>query len=223
VQQAIGDLLPFAVGVAISPVPIIAIIVMLLSNRAGANSIAFLGGWLVGITGACVVLVLLAGTQTSGTPGDTTSSTSMARVVIGVLLLVLAVRSFRKRPKAGEAPELPKWLDHTDDLTPVKSLGLGVALSAVNPKNLALIAGGMAAVAQYDLSTGDEAIAVAVFVAIAASTVLGAIVLYHLGGDGAQHRLDELKDWMAQNNSTVMGVVLLVLGVMVLGKGLGGF
>ena len=42
----IGDLLPLALGVAISPVPIIAVILMLLSPRAGAASLGFAVGWL---------------------------------------------------------------------------------------------------------------------------------------------------------------------------------
>ena len=42
---AIGDILGAAVGVAISPVPIIAVILMLFTAKATANSISFLIGW----------------------------------------------------------------------------------------------------------------------------------------------------------------------------------
>ena len=45
----IGDLLPLSVGVAISPVPIIAVILMLLSKRAGSTSVGFAIGWVLGI------------------------------------------------------------------------------------------------------------------------------------------------------------------------------
>ena len=44
----IGDLLPTALGVAISPVPIIAVILMLLAPRAKAASVGFLLGWVSG-------------------------------------------------------------------------------------------------------------------------------------------------------------------------------
>ena len=64
--QAIGEALPFAIGVAISPVPIIAIILMLLSTRAGANSAAFLAGWVLGVTGASVALLALTSQADSG-------------------------------------------------------------------------------------------------------------------------------------------------------------
>jgi len=38
--QAIGDILPLAIGVALSPVPIIAIVLMLGTPRARANGTA---------------------------------------------------------------------------------------------------------------------------------------------------------------------------------------
>jgi hypothetical protein len=44
-----GELLPLALGIAISPIPIIAIILMLITPKARSNGLAFLGGWMVGI------------------------------------------------------------------------------------------------------------------------------------------------------------------------------
>ncbi|MGH3502089.1 MAG: hypothetical protein ACRDQA_14575 [Nocardioidaceae bacterium] len=41
----IGDVLPLAIGVAISPIPIIAVILMLLSRQASRTSTGFLLGW----------------------------------------------------------------------------------------------------------------------------------------------------------------------------------
>lgn len=39
--SVLGEMLPLAVGVAISPIPIIAVILMLLSKRAGGASAGF--------------------------------------------------------------------------------------------------------------------------------------------------------------------------------------
>jgi Sap, sulfolipid-1-addressing protein len=49
VEEAIGQPLPFAVGVALSPAPIAAVILMLITPRARANGPAFILGWIVGI------------------------------------------------------------------------------------------------------------------------------------------------------------------------------
>jgi len=43
--QGVSAILTFAVGVAISPVPIIAVILMLFSQRARVNGPMFLVGW----------------------------------------------------------------------------------------------------------------------------------------------------------------------------------
>ena len=45
----IGAILASAVGVAISPVPIIAVILMLFSGAATRNSLSFLLGWMASI------------------------------------------------------------------------------------------------------------------------------------------------------------------------------
>jgi len=52
-----------------------------------------------------------------------------------VLLLLTAARDWRKRPEPGAAQEMPKWMAEVDEFTPAKAFGLGLVLSAVNPKN----------------------------------------------------------------------------------------
>jgi threonine/homoserine/homoserine lactone efflux protein len=220
--QAIGDLLPLALGIAISPIPIIAVILMLFSQRARANSAMFLLGWIVGVLGGTIVVLVIANTQdltqSNGQPED---SVSTAKLVIGVLLILLAARQWRGRPKEGETPTLPKYLGAIDTLTPPKALGLGVLLSAVNPKNLLMIIAGAITISQADLSDSDTIVAVLVFVLIAICTVAVPVALYNVMGARAQPVLDSMRAWLAQNNATVMAVLLLVIGVVVIGKAIG--
>ena len=54
---AIGAILAAAVGVAISPVPIIAVILMLFSGAATRNSLSFLVGWIIGLLGAGLIVL----------------------------------------------------------------------------------------------------------------------------------------------------------------------
>jgi Sap-like sulfolipid-1-addressing protein len=46
--KAIGGSLPLAVGIALSPIPIIAVVLMLTSRRARVNGPAFVAGRLAG-------------------------------------------------------------------------------------------------------------------------------------------------------------------------------
>lgn len=220
--EVVGDLLPLAIGVAISPIPIIAVILMLLAPRAQGASFGFLVGWVTGIAVAVVVVLLLAGGVTDDSTGDEPSVVaSWIRLVLGVLLVLLAVMQWRGRPKQGEKPSLPGWLQAIDKVTPGKAIGLGFLLSAVNPKNLAMAIAAGVAVGSAGLSGGQEAVAVVVFVLIAASTVAIPVVAYVLAPDGMQRPLDALKSWLEVNNTTVMAVLLLVIGSVVFGKGLG--
>lgn len=131
---AIGQALGFAVGVAISPAPIIAVILMLFSKRAGSNSVAFLVGWLSGLAPVSgIVLVIGLGGSNGNSDGG-----GWLKLVVGVVFLVLAVKQWRGRPSDGEESPMPVWMASIDDLTIPKAFGLAVLLSAVNPKNLGL-------------------------------------------------------------------------------------
>lgn len=221
--QAIGESLPFAVGVAISPIPIIAVILMLLSRRAGANSTAFALGWLVGIGGVTAVVLAVAGSIGTTSDGSQSSGTSTVKLVLGIVVLFLGLRNWRKRPGPGETAAVPKWLQAIENFTPVKSGALGVGLSAVNPKNLIMIVGGGVAISQAPTSPGGHIGAAVIFVVLAASTVIVPVVLYRILGAKAQPLLSSLNTWLQQNNATVMTVLLLVIGVVLIGKGIGGF
>ncbi len=59
--QAIGGSLPLAVGIAISPIPIIAVVLMLTTPRARANGPAFLAGWVLGLGIVGAIVLALAG------------------------------------------------------------------------------------------------------------------------------------------------------------------
>src|SRR3954471_6223430 len=119
--QVIGDLLPLAVGVAISPIPIIAVILMLLAPRAGGTSGGVLVGWVVGIGGATTGFPRLAGSLDLG-HGDSQPSTaaSWIKLALGVLLLLLAVRQWRARPQHGADPAVPEGMAGVDNFPPGK-------------------------------------------------------------------------------------------------------
>jgi len=218
----VGDLLPLAVGVAVSPVPVIAVILMLLAPRAGAASAAFGLGWTVGVVGVVVVAIVLAGGADLGSDGEPSTAASVTQLVLGLLLLLVAARQWRARPHGDEPATLPSWMSAIDQLTPVKAAGLGLLLSAVNPKNLLLCVSAGVTVAAAALETGQQVASVAVFTVVAISTVVVPAVAYAVAGARLRDPLDELKVWLQANNATVMAVLLLVLGVSVLGKGLGG-
>ena len=219
-SQAIGGLLPAAVGVALSPIPIIAVILMLGTPQARRNGPAFSIGWIAGLV-VVSVIVLVVAHGASNPDSAASDGVNWLQVGLGVLFFALAAKQWRTRPKPGETPEMPKWMESVDHFTPSKSLGLGVALSAANPKNLALTLAATASIAQAGLSTADSAIAVAVFVAIASITVVGSTLFYVVAPTRAAAPLASMKVFMTDHSNVIMMVVLLVLGAKLLGSGFG--
>jgi hypothetical protein len=218
--QGISEVLTFAVGVAISPVPIIAVTLMLFSQRARVNGPAFLIGWVVALAIVSGVVYVLSDQANAATDSTATDTIAWGKVVLGVLFLLLAARNWRHRPAPGAQPEMPKWMGGIDALKPGKALGLGLLLAGVNPKNLILAAAAGAGVAGLGLSTGDAVGSLVVFVVVASLTIAGPVVYYLVGGAGAKARLDDMKNWLAAHNDAVMAVLFLVFGVNLIAKAL---
>jgi hypothetical protein len=219
---AIGQLLPFALGVALSPMPIIAMILMLITPRARVNGIVFVLGWIVGVGVAGAIFLALASPTNASSGGQPADWVSWVKLALGLLLIFLAVKEWRARPAAGTEAPMPKWMGMLDGITAAKAGGLAILLSALNPKNLIFIVGGAAAVGQTGISTGDQVIAWVVFALIASIGVAAPLVIYFAMGDRAAKVLDGLKTWLGQNNTAVMAVLCLIIGVKLIGDAITG-
>jgi threonine/homoserine/homoserine lactone efflux protein len=219
----IGDLLPLAIGIAISPIPIIAVILMLLSRKATATSTGFLLGWVVGIVLVTVVVLVLVGQAGNTAGGEPSTLSSVLKLVLGAALILLAVRQWQGRPKAGETGAMPKWMDAIESFSFVRALLLGFGLSAINPKNLLLCLAAGTTIGAAHLPTGQVVVATVVFTLLACSSVAVPVVGYLAARDRMAAPLDRLRAWLTQNNAAVMAVLLLVIGTVLLGKGIAGF
>lgn len=221
--EVIGEILPLALGIAISPVPIIAAILMLLSPKARVTSVGFLLGWIIGIVVAVTVFTLLSSLLPEQDADASKPVQGIIRIVLGVLLLLVAVRQWRKRPRDGEEPKLPKWMQAIDKLSFVVAFGLGFLLSALNPKNLLMAAGAGVDIGSGDLGVGGIVGVIAIFTVIAASTVLVPVVGYLIAASSLRGPLDRLRVWLGHENPVIMAVLLLVIGVVLIGKGIAAF
>jgi hypothetical protein len=215
--SAIGGSLPLAFGVAISPIPIIAVVLMLATPRGRVNGPAFVLGWLAGLAAVGAIVLSIAGPSDASSSGQPATWVSWVKVALGVLLLLVAVRQFRGRPADGTDAAMPKWMAAIDTFKPPVAFGMAAALAGVNPKNLLMAVGGAAAIAQTGISGGQQAIAYTVFALIATIGVGAPVAIYFLMGARSEHILGGLKDWMARNNAVIMSVLCLIIGVKLIG------
>jgi len=108
--KAIGGSLPLAVGIALSPIPIIAVVLMLTSRKAKVNGPAFVLGWLIGLGIVGAIVLSLSGSAGASKSGSPATWVSWVKIVLGVLVLLVAARQFRGRPHGDEQPQMPKWI-----------------------------------------------------------------------------------------------------------------
>jgi threonine/homoserine/homoserine lactone efflux protein len=221
-NEVIGEILPLAIGIAISPVPIIAAILMLLSPRAKGTSVGFMIGWLGGIVVAIVLFTLLSSVIPQATAGSSPVA-GVIKIILGLLLLFLAIKQWRTRPAEGEHASMPKWMSAIDSMTAGRAMGLGFLLSAVNPKNLLMAISAGVIVGGAGLAVSQMTVVIIVFVLLAASTVLIPVIGYLIASSRLAGPLDKLRVWLVDNNAVIMAVLLLVIGVSVIGKGFANF
>jgi hypothetical protein len=218
---AIGEILPTAIGVAISPIPIIAVVLLLSTPAGKANALTFLLGWLVGLGLVGVIVLLVADPAGASQDGGPAIWVGWLFAVLGLVAVLIGIRSFRGRPRDDEEPPMPKWMAAIDKFNAGRSLVMGFVLAAVNPKNLTLTLAAAASIAAAGLSSTDSYIVLAVFVLIGTIGLAIPIGMYFLGGDKATETLAELRHWLALNNATIMAVLMVVIGAKLVGSGIG--
>jgi hypothetical protein len=222
IGEAIGGILPLAIAVDISALPIIAIILILITPKARSNGPAFVAGWILGLAVVGGLVLIITNTANVASSSGPSTAAYAIKLTLGVLLLLLAVRQWRSRPRPGEQAPAPKWMTALDTFTPVKSASLGAAMSGINPKNLLLSAAAAMSIAQTGLAGGQQAVVLAVFVVLGTVTVAAPLVVYLALGSKADNMLNGWREWLAANNAAIMIVVFLVFGFVLIGQGIAG-
>jgi hypothetical protein len=220
--EAIGGSLPLAVGIALSPIPIIAVVLMLTSRKARVNGPLFVVGWLLGLGVIGAIVLALAGPTNAGDTAEPAAWVGWLKIVLGLLVLLVALWQFRGRPRGDEPAAMPKWMATIDKTTPIAALGLAAALSGANPKNLLLAVGGATTIAQTGISGEEQALAYLVFALIGTLGVGIPVGIYFAMGERSAAVLGGLKDWMGRHNAVIMTVLCLIIGAKLVGDGIAG-
>jgi Sap, sulfolipid-1-addressing protein len=220
VGKAIGEILPLAVALAAGPLPIIAILLILVSENARAKGVGFVFGRIAGlalIVAAGLLIFSLIDDPALGHRDHPRPAMSVARIVIGVLAIALAGRMWRRRNE----PSRPSLLTRrVEGLTAKGSVGLGLLVSVIDPASLSLgfLVGVDIAAARLPVPTA--VIVAAAFIALSTATITVPLVGYLAGGQAARNRLVGVKGWLQSNEKAVMIVLFLIIGAMLIGRGI---
>jgi threonine/homoserine/homoserine lactone efflux protein len=223
VGQALGNVLPLAVAIAIFPVPMIVVVLVVGSDRGHAKGSAFVLAWCLGLAAVSAIVLLFAGVADASDGGEPATWVDVLLLGFGLLALAAAIKQWRGRPRGGEETPVPRWMRTVDDFTVAKAAGAGFALSALNPKNALLTAAAAAEIAEVGLPASRQIAVVLVFVVISSTGVVTPLVLSLVLGDRSRELLDGLKGWMSRYNAVIMSVLLLLIGAKLIGDAVSGF
>jgi hypothetical protein len=221
-KVVIGEILPLALVVTISPLNIIPAILLLFTSKPLLNALSFLAGFVGGVAVVLGLLTSLGGAVNLSTDSGHSNWAGILKLGLGAYLLFAAVKKFRGRPRPGQAGSLPKWMDGIAGYSSTKALGAGAVLGALNPKNLVVGLASAAAISEGGLSTAQQLVAGAVYLVVAVLGVVAPIVVMLFLGDRAHEVLEGWNAWLRQNNATVMSVLFVVFGVVLIGQGIAG-
>lgn len=220
--DAIGTVLPLAVAIALSPLAIASVVLMLLSSRPRAASVAFLLGFLLAVAVVSTAALLLA-SALPHSDDDTSISAPYLLLALGIAAIVLAVRQWRSRPTPDDELELPGWIAKVEGITAPSAFTLGAFFGGIKPKNLLLSIGVGVSIEATTVSGGEAALALVAVAVVSSLPLMVPVILSLVALDRIRGSLDRLRDWMVRNNSAVVGVILLLVGVLLIGKALGTF
>ncbi len=216
--SVLTELIPLALVVALSPLTIIPAVLVLHTPRPRPTGLAFLAGWLFGLAVLTAIFVEVSGL--AGGLGDKPPSwASWVRIVIGAALIVFGVFRWFTRKRSAHTPG---WMQSMSKFTPLRAALAAMALTVVNPKVLFICAAAGLAIGTAGLRAPGAWGAVAWYVVVAGLTAAIPILAYAVAGDRLDGPLTRLKDWMERQHATLVAVILIVIGLLVLYKGIHG-
>jgi cytochrome c biogenesis protein CcdA len=218
--HAVGDVLGHAAGVAVSPPAIIAIILILATPRGRLNGVLFIFGWVLGLVVLGAIMLAIGGAGDASAHHHPATWVGALHLALGVLLVLFGSWEWRRRPRDPAQAQLPKWMAAIDRFTPLKTLGLGLALSAANPKNAPLTISAGASISSAGIAVAQQIATLAIFVLIASLGVLAPLIVYLIMGERAKRMLGSWRDWSAQHSVAVLAVLFFVLGLKLIGDGI---
>jgi threonine/homoserine/homoserine lactone efflux protein len=201
-----------AVGVALSPLPILGMLLVLGGRRPVAHGAAYWIAWTTGVAAPTIAFVIVA--ERAGEIDDRHVAIAVAEIAIGVVFLAVAARLALGRPEPSDVP--PRWLNALDRSGPLRAAALALILSAGNPKNLALMLAAAVAIVQE----GQLALGAAGFVALAVSTVSLLLAGYVAFTTRSRSAMASLRGAVARHDRSIAMFVGLVVGTFFLVDGI---
>ena len=207
------DLILIGLTISLEPIPLTTFIVVLASKNGVRKGAAFLFGWLASLA----IVIALTIVATGNKPPKTNSAPSLAalafKIWAGVVLLLIALRQYRRLGKPKPPKKTPKWQTGVDNM----SLWFALALGPLT-QPWGLVAVGIATITEAKLSSWQDYIAIVLFCLVSTSTYLVMEVYAGFRPARTQALLAQIRNWIESHRDQVIIVGSIVLGFYLIGK-----
>jgi hypothetical protein len=207
------DLTIIGLAITLEPIPLTAFILILASKRGVRKGAAFVSGWLVSL-GIVVAVTVLATGNSPPKPNTAPSLGALAvKIALGVVLLLIALRHYRRMGQPKKPKKPPKWQAGVDSMSPWYAMAL-----APLTQPWGLIAAGAATVVQAKLSAWEDYLALVYFCVLASASYLLMEIYAALRPEATQDFLARLRQWIDTHTDQLIVWVSLVAGLWLIGK-----
>jgi len=212
-------MLPLALG-TIAPTMIGLVVIFLTGTRGFVKSSAFiLGKYLFYVIWGLISLELVDQLSSPGLKVSRSVSETFL-LIVGLLLIILAVRNFFVEDDPDAPP--PKFMTVLAKLGPVKLFGLGIGISIIQPRFIFFVLVGASIIAEARLSATENFISLLALALLMIWPMLIPLVVFLIMGE---HRIDAMKSmrtWLVHNQRMINVGVMGIFGVLLLFLGLTG-
>lgn len=219
--SALGDTLPLAAGIALSPFGLIICLVLLAAETKGRRKAAIFGlGWFLSILIIVGIAYYIIGAARISDVQRAIYELEVLQLAFAVVCLALAVITWRRSLRATNPAPESKLLQRLDGIGVLGAGGLGLAQGFARLKNILLALGAGTRLGEAGLRGGHVVLPLAIFALLATLGVPVLLIVAGLGGARAPIALARAREWLEANMSSITIVALLVIGVYFLGQGL---
>ena len=206
------NLVLIGLAVTLDPLPLTAFIIVLPSKRGVRKGAAFVFGWLVSLA----IVVIITVVATGNNPPKPTTAPSLAalaaKIALGAVLVVIAVRHVRARGRPKPPKKPPKWQEHVDSMSPWFAMALAPTLQP-----WALIAAGAATVVEAKLSSWESFLALFLYCVLASASYLFLEIYTALRPAQSQALMSRFRAWVDTHTDQVIIVGSLLIGFWLIG------
>ncbi len=205
-----------------SPGSITIVILLLMSDRGWRNGLAYMLGYL-SMYALIGVGVLLLGVRNSAenTATEQSLTTSIILIVVGLLLLALTARNWRKPPATNDG-QTSRFSKIIDSITPPKAFAFAATVAIINFKNLAIFLSAVSVLLLSNLLLPTKLTMLIPLVLIFCTSVITPVVIYLAFPDRASDYLMRIKQTIERYRRPLGLIVPSILGILIVMRGISG-